>query len=264
MFRQEHLYAPIKICKMSYLLDFFKRLFRGAKQEPYKLPTQPPKPINEIPMQENKPVEPVGEVVKTPKLFVVPPPPKSSKYTVLKPHYQLLWDNMIMKPSVIGKVKTYADKINSNKEIYQRVNALIPGSQIPWQFIGVVHLLECNLSFSHHLHNGDPLKNRTVHIPPGRPVTGKPPFAFTTSAVDALTYMGLDKETDWSITRMLYRLEGYNGYGYSLYHNINTPYLWSGSNLYVKGKYEKDGKYDAKAVSSQVGAALVLKQLLSS
>ena len=60
---------------------------------------------------------------------------------------------------------------------------------------------------------------------------------------------------------MLYLLEKYNGFGY---RNMGkaTPYLWSFSNLYEKGKYVADGRFDPEAVSKQCGAGVMLKALL--
>jgi lysozyme family protein len=57
---------------------------------------------------------------------------------------------------------------------------------------------------------------------------------------------------------MLYLLEKYNGLGYRM-RGVPTPYLWSFSNLYEKGKFVQDGRYDPEAVSKQCGAALMLK-----
>jgi lysozyme family protein len=48
---------------------------------------------------------------------------------------------------------------------------------------------------------------------------------------------------DWSTPAVLHRLEGFNGYGYRKFHpNVPSPYLWSGSNHYTRGKYIADGK----------------------
>ena len=60
---------------------------------------------------------------------------------------------------------------------------------------------------------------------------------------------------------MLFKLEANNGFGYRR-KGINTPYLWSFTNHYRKGKYIADGKYSTEAVSKQVGAAILLKLLL--
>jgi lysozyme family protein len=56
--------------------------------------------------------------------------------------------------------------------------------------------------------------------------------------------------------------EEYNGYGY-FKHNVNSPYLWSGTNLYSKGKFTADGKYSPTTVSGQLGAAVILQALLN-
>ena len=61
---------------------------------------------------------------------------------------------------------------------------------IPWWFVAVIHDLEASRNFNAHLHNGDPLTHRTVHVPKNRP-PGNPPFTFEESARDALTLDGL-------------------------------------------------------------------------
>jgi lysozyme family protein len=123
-----------------------------------------------------------------------------------------------------------------------------------------VHGLEGNFNFETHLHNGDPLTARTVQVPKGRPVAGEPPFKWEESAEDALRLKGFDKETDWSIPAMLYRFERYNGMGYRQFQ-LPSPYLWSFSDLYEKGKYASDGKFDPALVSKQCRAAVMLKTL---
>jgi lysozyme family protein len=135
------------------------------------------------------------------------------------------------------------------------------GPGVPWYFIACVHYLECSFSFTKHLHNGDPLTGYTVHVPAHRPKVGHaPPFTFEESAVDAIKLMKYDQVTNWSLPFILLKLEGYNGFGYNK-KGIRTPYLWSYSNHYTKGKYVKDGVYDANAVSNQLGAAVILKRM---
>jgi hypothetical protein len=72
--------------------------------------------------------------------------------------------------------------------------------------------------------------------------------------------VGLTSWTDWSVPGMLYRFERYNGFGYRS-RGINSPYLWSYSNQYKKGKFTGDGKYDPNAVSKQCGAVVLLKSI---
>ncbi|GAA0543251.1 hypothetical protein [Chitinophaga japonensis] len=137
------------------------------------------------------------------------------------------------------------------------------GAQIPWYFIACIHFTETGGSFNRHLHNGDPLLGFTKMVPKGRPQVGhKPPFEFEESAIDALKFLRIDRETYWNLPRMLRWLEKYNGIGYYAYHNkMLTPYLWSYSNHYNKGKYRSDGKFDANLVSKQPGCAVILKRM---
>jgi lysozyme family protein len=135
------------------------------------------------------------------------------------------------------------------------------GISVPWYFIACVHYMECSFSFSKHLHNGDPLTGYTVHVPAHRPKVGHgPPFTFEESAVDAIKLMKYDQVTNWSLPLILQKLEGYNGFGYNK-KGVHTPYLWSFSNHYTKGKYVKDGVFDANAVSQQMGTAVILKRM---
>ncbi len=133
---------------------------------------------------------------------------------------------------------------------------------VPWFVIGAIHSLESDGDFGTHLHNGDSLARRTTHAPRGRPVGGTPPFAWEESAQDAIGMRDLDAWCDWSIEGALYQLEQYNGWGYRLYHpDVLSPYLWAGSGHYARGKYTDDGRWSPKAVSRQIGAAVLLKAL---
>jgi lysozyme family protein len=132
---------------------------------------------------------------------------------------------------------------------------------IPWWFIASIHLLESGRNFQRHLHNGDKLTARTIQVPKGRPVAGNPPFTWEESATDALEMKDFHKRTDWSLARVLYRLEQYNGFGYRP-RGIPTPYLWSLTTIYTKGKYASDGKFDPELVSKQCGAAAFLRGLV--
>ena len=111
-----------------------------------------------------------------------------------------------------------------------------------------------------HLHNGDPLTARTVHVPKGRPENGSPPFTWEESAADALDYDKLTNNSNWTVAGIAYAIEGYNGWGYRNYHSdVKSPYLWSFSNLYIQGKYTEDGKWSQTTVSDQCGAMVLLK-----
>jgi lysozyme family protein len=174
--------------------------------------------------------------------------------------YQLLFDSCLIRPARLQAVTATANQIQANRPRYETVgNAL----GTPWYVVGLIHTMEAGGNFGAHLHNGDPLSARTTHVPAGRPKTGNPPFTWEQSATDALTMQGFPSWTDWSIPGTLYKLEGYNGWGYRDNHpDVPSPYLWSFSNHYTSGKYVADGTFSATAVSAQCGAAVLLKRLV--
>lgn len=178
----------------------------------------------------------------------------------LAAEYRDLWDKMVVRATKIPAADKIVDVIAANRERYQKVEAK---TEVPWFFIAVVHSLEGSLSFKTHLHNGDSLKSRTVHVPKGRPVTGSPPFAWEDSAVDAVRCENLHYWTNWTLEGVLYKLEAFNGFGYRNCHpGVRSPYLWSFSNQYSQGKYVADGEWSDSAVSDQCGAAVLLRRML--
>lgn len=156
-----------------------------------------------------------------------------------------------------GEVAWHRQMLLKGRTRYEQTEKI---SGVPWWFIGICHALEASFNFNGHLHNGDPLAHRTVQVPAGRPKVWNPPTDWVSSAVDAMKYQGYAEAEDWSLTRSLYRWEAYNGWG-SRNKGIHTPYLWSFSNHYTKGKYVKDHVFDPHAVSKQCGAAVMLKAL---
>ena len=175
--------------------------------------------------------------------------------------YELLYESCLTRPNRKATVNSLAKKIRANRARYQKVARAVG---VPWYLVGIIHSLESGCDFTRHLHNGDPLTARTVHVPAGRPPTGKPPFTWERSAIDALRLRGLGAWKDWSVPGTLYQLEAYNGFGYRDHHpTVLSPYLWSFSNHYTRGKYVADGRFSPTAVSQQVGAALLLKQLVA-
>ena len=178
-------------------------------------------------------------------------------YADYKSSYEDLLRSARVKPEWLSRVDSTAKKIFEHKEKYKEIEEILG---VPWKFIGVIHNLECSLRFDCHLHNGDPLGKKTRLVPAGRPATGKPPFTWEESAVDALKLKELDKETDWSEPKIAYNLERYNGFGYRS-KGVNSPYLWSGTDRYSKGKYVSDGKYSKTEVSKQIGAIPLYRRL---
>src|SRR5690606_1095776 len=139
-----------------------------------------------------------------------------------------------------GNVAYYVRRLKQGQPNYQLAESQ---TSVPWVFVGLIHGMECGFNFAGHLHNGDRLTARTANVPKGCPKKGEPPFTWIQSAEDALCMKKLDKVTDWSVPHMLYLLEAYNGFGYRR-RGLPSPYLWSFSNIYDKGKFVADGKFD--------------------
>lgn len=178
----------------------------------------------------------------------------------LRQEYRDRFSTCAVRANHTSEIETILNRIALSLDRYSDAGAPLG---IPWAFIACVHQMESSGRFTGHLHNGDPLNARTVQVPAGRPLDGEPPFSWEDSARDALRLKRLDRWTDWSLPGILFRMEGYNGFGYRLHHpETPSPYLWSYSNQYTSGKYVADGKWDPAAVSRQAGAAVILKGMV--
>ena len=198
---------------------------------------------------ENGPLHPVAEERAVPQLT-----------RALREEYDRLFATCRIRPQRVAAVDRVVDSIVSARPRYAGLEtALGP----PWYFTAAIHSLESGSRFDRHLHNGDPLTRRTTHVPAGRPARGTPPFTWEASAQDALELKGLDRWEDWSVGGVLFKAEQYNGWGYRQFHpTVLSPYLWSFSLHYDKGKYVADGQFDPDAVSLQSGTAVLLRRMV--
>lgn len=195
------------------------------------------------------------------------PPPGSAanatRFAELATEYAATFAAATVAPASAGAVEHARRKIVGFASEYREVAQV---TRVPWHVVGLIHLMEGSCNFGTHLHNGDSLVHRTARVPAGRPIheVADPPFAWSTSAVDALTQGNhkLHLVADWSRERELYELERYNGFGYRR-RGLATPYLWSGTDRYVKGKFVRDGVFDPDAVSAQIGAGTIIKAMLA-
>lgn len=169
---------------------------------------------------------------------------------------------MVVRPERIASVASAAHTLQKNRSRYEAVSAK---TGVPWYMIAAIHMREASADFTRHLHNGDSLQARTHQVPAGRPATHAPPFTWEESAIDALTMPphSLHLVTDWSIERVLYETEKYNGWGYWLHGDNTSAYLWAGSDIDHGGKYIADHVWSSTAQDSQNGAALTMRLLLT-
>ena len=166
------------------------------------------------------------------------------------------WASAQVRKEKAHYVWSIAAQIQRNRGRYE---AVAEKTGVPWPVIACLHNMECSLSFKLGLYCGDPLTARTRNVPRGLPKTGAPPFAWEPTAVDALRFDRLDRANWATMPATLQAIESYNGTGYQRHHpDTPTPYLWSWTTVYRRGKYVADGRWDALAVSQQCGVAPIL------
>lgn len=176
------------------------------------------------------------------------------------------WNDCHIPASKGPAFKIVADVLMKpqNRAQYQYVSDQLKnkGYTIPWWFIAVAHYREAGFDQSNnprwdtYLGNGQPLNKKTTIVPAGRG-----PFkTWEDGAIDALlnTPPYAAKNTDWSIGGALTKLEEYNGLGY-FSKGKSSPYIWAGTDQYVKGKYTSDGVYNPNYIDKQLGCAGILK-----
>lgn len=179
---------------------------------------------------------------------------------------QKRWNDAHIPANKGPAFKTVADTLMrpENRYQYQSVSDRLQkeGYIIPWWFIAVAHYREAgfdehgNPRWDTYLGNGQPLNKKTTIVPKGRG-----PFkTWADGAVDALVNAPpyAAKNTDWSVGGALTKLEEYNGLGY-FNKGKSSPYIWSGTDQYVKGKYVADGAYNPNYIDKQLGCAGILK-----
>lgn len=129
---------------------------------------------------------------------------------------------------------------------------------VHWVFVASSHYREANLNFSCQLAQGDPLNRVSKNYP----YTG--PFkTFEEGTYDALVRQApyAARNKNWSMPFLLTLEEAYNGLGYARM-GIPSPYVWSGTTEYTKGKYIRDRVFDPNTVDKQLGVAGLVMCLL--
>lgn len=141
------------------------------------------------------------------------------------------------------------------KRLVAAKDRYLPVSQrtgVPWFVIAVIHEREASQNWKSNIAQGDPWNRKSTHVPKGR----GPFSSWDEAAVDALTNCSpyAAKWRDWTAAGALTLLEEYNGLGYAA-RGLPSPYIWSGTDQYLKGKYVADGVFDPSAVDQQLGCA---------
>ena len=170
-----------------------------------------------------------------------------------------LWQGAKIRSDVSQAIARTAAYIEHYKDLYDPIEKALG---IPWYVVGALDSREENFNHHGYLGNGDPLYQRTTHVPRGRG-----PFStWSDGAIDALTMNGFNRLPEgghWDIVTALIKCEGYNGLGYS-HMGLPSPYVWAGTNQQVAGKYVNDGEFDPHAWDNQPGCAALFLSLKES
>lgn len=178
------------------------------------------------------------------------------------------WNAMAIDPSRLSQFNAAAARLTASQN-YDRYLDVAKRTNVPADFIAVVHEREASGDFRMSLAQGDPWDKASIHVPAGR----GPFSSWENAAVDALVNCPpfAARNTDWSIGGTLTMLERYNGLGYAngpedarfnppkKYPPQPSPYVWSGTNQYTTGKYVRDHVFDPGVKDTQLGCAALLK-----
>lgn len=177
----------------------------------------------------------------------------------LQTEYKRLFSTCDIRLERSAEVDALVDAVLDDRGHYHSVSGRL---KIPWFIVAALHYADTERNFNVHLHNGDPLTDRTRHLPDGRPPEGEPPFTWEESATDALRFRHFTQWDDWSIPGTLFLLESHDSWNYRLHHpETLSPYLWNYSTHYQQGKYVADDTWSETAVASRCGVAVLLRRL---
>lgn len=174
------------------------------------------------------------------------------------------WTSHKTKPSFATAGHKFAQRALVHKAEYQQIADEVhkqTGHRFPWWFIPLVHERECVRGVDNWLCN---IAQGCKYAVKCNIIPHSGPFGtFFQAAVDALIVQAphAGKWTNWSGGGALTIAEAYNGLGYARMGRP-SPYIWSGTDQYVRGKYVSDGKYDANKVDTQLGVAVALQALI--
>jgi lysozyme family protein len=158
-----------------------------------------------------------------------------------------------MTPAQAEDLEAFRANWKANKGRYEAVSAK---AGVPAALVAAIHWRESTGNFQTYLHQGDPLGKKATHVPTNIPVF----TVWEDAAVHALTMsdkkqvhddLGMDEDTRDGAAMATYA-EFYNGTGYDQ-RGKASPYVYSGTNGYQKGKYTSDHHFSPNVKDQQLG-----------
>jgi lysozyme family protein len=180
---------------------------------------------------------------------------------------QKRWDTMVVHPNRIPELDKTAARLFSSKDRYVEVESRLTalGYYCPWWFTAITSEREYGgpPHWDRQLSQGDPLSRVSWNVPAGRgPFHG--PDAWLRGCLDALIdcapHTARDNH-DWTPGGVATAFGDFNGEGYAM-RGLPSPYEWSGSDQYVKGKFTRDHYFDPNVVDVQEGCMPLLSRLM--
>lgn len=169
--------------------------------------------------------------------------------------------SLVPKDGPLGAaLKKFDDHYEKNKARYEAVSQK---TGYPPELVAALHWREHSGGFDGMMSNGAPLNKKSTIVPYDGPYA-----SWEESAVAALNNPsrqatwkanGLDKDPN-DLAALASFAEQWNGLGYYK-KGVPSPYIYSGTDVYSKGKYTGDGVYDPDKVDKQIGVVPMLVSL---
>lgn len=155
-------------------------------------------------------------------------------------------------------IQLFINNWEKNRHRYEEVSQ---ATNMPAELIAALHWRESTADFNTYLHQGDPLGKPAVNIPTNIPVF----YEWEEAAKHALNMeyhknrqddLEIEQDTKNPNALATYA-ETFNGLGYFL-RGKPSPYVYSGTDQYMSGKYVSDGRYNSNVVDQQIGVMPLL------
>jgi len=165
-----------------------------------------------------------------------------------------------LTPQQEKDMERFVKSWETNKARYQQVAET---TGVPAKLIASLHWRESTGNFGTYLHQGDPLGKQAVNEPANIPIFNE----WEPAAEHALGMkkgirdaFKIDENTTDEAALTSYA-ERYNGLGYFNYRAMASPYVYSGSDQYKKGKYVGDGNWDPNHKDQQLGVLPMMRRI---
>jgi lysozyme family protein len=179
--------------------------------------------------------------------------------------YTKLWNVMKINQDRIAEADAACNLIISGRDRYQGLSTL---THVPWAIIGIIGYREYGFKYNpphaptlrwdRSLAQGDAFNVPSVHEPKNRGPFNTWEEAGYDALVNCAPYAA--KWKDWTPPGSLVILMKYNGEGYDE-RGVVDPYIFAGTDQYIKGKYDADEHYDPFLVDKELGCAVLLSRM---